>query len=256
MFPNQNKTFHIQDTLRAALSKPEPTGKKDAKHLIFDYFIETMEFYYSRAVSNMNDLKKRDDKRERGNTWEEFCLLYLQATGKYKAVWLLKDMPQDVSERIKLPKKMDNGIDIVAQLKGKEEKYIAVQCKYRKKLSGKVSWTTLSTFTGLCAVTGPWHEHVVMTNCSGVTRKVPKGPKDHSICRGRFRATKRSLWTKVAGLGVGQKLNKKTKEVTVSPIPTSLPVDLQEMRERRLLFLQKQEQNQEQSIKEEKTISS
>ena len=90
---------------------------------------------------------------------------------------------------------MDNGIDIVCLKIDADglEKYSAVQCKYRKNITQTVTWTTLSTFIGLCAVTGPWDEHIVMTNCKGVSRRtgVPKGPKDRTIAYGTFKKLSR-----------------------------------------------------------------
>jgi hypothetical protein len=97
-----------------------------------------------------------------------------------------KDVPQTVRDNLKLTSpRVDNGIDIVAQMSS-QSGYVAVQCKYRKNIKQTVTWTSLSTFVGLCAVTGPWDRHLLMTNCRGVTRKVPKTPKDFTIAYGSF----------------------------------------------------------------------
>lgn len=167
---------------------------------VFLGLVEAIEQYYSRPVSTMLEMRARDNKKAKGDVWEAICKEWLIACGRYEAVYLLHEVPDAIRESHKV-KRVDNGIDIVAKTK---TGYVAVQCKYRKK--GKVPWTTLSTFVGLCAVTGPWEKHVVITNCSGVTRRIPRGPKDASICLGTFKATKREVWLKMAGTYVEHKL--------------------------------------------------
>jgi hypothetical protein len=169
---------------------------------VFDECIRAIEIEHGRPVTNLSDLKKREDKKAKGDIWETFCLDWLEATGNYKNVWLFKDWLVFCSENqmdtMGLKTKQDNGIDIIAQTN--KDKFVAVQCKYRKDMTKKVSWNTLSTFIGLCERTGPWELFIVMTNGKGVTRKVPKSKKDKSICIGTFRATPRTQWLRMAGL--------------------------------------------------------
>jgi hypothetical protein len=168
---------------------------------IFDGCVEAIEIEHGRPVTNLCDLKKREDKKKKGDLWEVFCRDWLEASDKYKNVWLFQDWVQYCSEKQisskGLKSKQDNGIDIIVELKN--GKYAAVQCKYRKDMK-KVTWNTLSTFIGLCERTGPWEQYIVMTNGRGVTRKVPKSKKDKSICVGTFRGTSRTQWLKMAGL--------------------------------------------------------
>ena len=181
---------------------------------IFDGCVQTIEIHYGRPVTNISDLKKREDKKAKGDVWEQFCRDWLMASDKYKNVWLFNDWVKYCSENniptMGLKTKQDNGIDIIAEIGNK--KFVAVQCKYRKDQTKKVSWFTLSTFIGLCERTGPWNEYLVMTNCKGVTRKVPKSKKDKSICIGTFRATTRTQWLKMVDLYVENTLNKSEKE--------------------------------------------
>ena len=171
--------FDLQGTLRAVLSENSDVP-------IFDRLLRRFEAYSDRKVSNLNELRHRDNKCVKGLAWEEFCKWYMLTVQGYREVWLWSEIPEDIRIQLKLKSRVDNGIDIVAR-RNPETGWVAVQCKYRKKVMQKVTWTCLSTFVGLCAVTGPWDAHIVMTNCSGVTRKVPRGEKDKTIAYGTFK---------------------------------------------------------------------
>jgi hypothetical protein len=185
----------IKKTITRLLSVPNVN--------IFDGCVEAIEIEHGRPVTNLCDLKKREDKKKKGDLWEVFCRDWLEASDKYKNVWLFQDWVLYCSEKQissrGLKSKQDNGIDLIVELTN--GKYAAVQCKYRKDMK-KVTWNTLSTFIGLCERTGPWEQYIVMTNGRGVTRKVPKSKKDKSICVGTFRGTSRTQWLKMAGLYV------------------------------------------------------
>jgi hypothetical protein len=132
---------------------------------------------------------------------------------------------------------------------------VAIQCKYRGSgvqnrdplLRAKggatrklVSWKTLSTFVGLCAVTGLAVEYrynladknhgyvktIVMTNCNGVTRKV-KTPTDASICCGTFRNTSSDVWMKMAGIYEPKK---------IAVVPEAKPKTIEDLRQKRLEY--------------------
>lgn len=178
---------------------------------IFDGCIDAIELEFGKPVTNLSDLKKREDKKKKGDLWELFCRDWLLASDQYKNVWLFQDWIRYSTEKqsstMGLKSKQDNGIDIIAELE--DGNFVAIQCKYRKDKK-KVTWNSLSTFIGLCERTGPWTQYIVMTNGVGVTRKVPKSKKDKSICIGTFRATSRIQWLKMAGLFVEKKLVSET----------------------------------------------
>lgn len=210
-----DKPFDLQQTIRYLLSKPTQEN-------IFDNFIQQLEIYYGRRVAGMEELKYRENKKLKGDIFEEFCQQYLLAINKYDKVYLFKQIPEDIKNKLNLKTKVDDGIDIVGVVKG--EKYVAIQCKYRKKENSKVPWKSLSTFIALAERTGPYVEYLVMTNCSGVTRKLPKTNKDKTLAKGSFRKTKREVWLKMAGDYKENKLvEEKAKKLT-----------LEEMREARL----------------------
>lgn len=169
----------------------------------FDRFLQQIESYYGRQVSSLAEMRARDNKKLKGDVWERFCQAYLQAQGRYQEVYLWNQIPEEIRKRCRLTSRVDNGIDLLAETK---TGYIAIQCKYRGKINSTVCWRTLSTFIGICAATGPYEKHLVMTNCRGVTRKIPRGPKDRSICYGTFKNLSREMWLKMAGEWIEHRL--------------------------------------------------
>ena len=191
--------FNLEQTIREILSDGKETPS------IFDRLLLKFESFSDRPVSSLGDLKRRDNKRLKGLAWERFCCFYLSRVMEYQSVWLWSDIPDQVRAVLKLGSRVDNGIDIVA-CRGQNSGYVAVQCKYRKKILQTVTWTTLATFVGLCAQTGPWEKQIVMTNCKGVSRKtgIPRTPKDQTIAYGTFKNLSRAQCTRIEVGGVSQ----------------------------------------------------
>ena len=219
-------SFDLEKTLREVLSD----GKEQP--CIFDRLIEKFDSYSDRPASTYIELRQRDDKIMKGFAWEKFCQWYLITVKKYQQVWLWKEIPEDVKEELRLTMRADNGIDIVAQQYGSGN-YIAVQCKYKKRQIAKgrrtvkVSWANLSTFVGLTARTGPWQQHIVMTNCDGVGKwQIPRSPKDKTIAYGTFRNLTR-LDCSPNGTILQRALNKE---------PVHIPKTQEELRAARLVY--------------------
>ena len=141
----------------------------------------------------------RSAAKDTGDVWEEFCCEFLRLRG-YESALLLRDVPDDELVRLGLRRK-DMGIDIVARLDGR---HVAVQCKFRRR--GSVGWSQLATFEALCARTGPWHKHLVMTNQPFVRREGRRSSKDWTIARQSFAAISRDEWNLLAGYGSGRVL--------------------------------------------------
>lgn len=182
--------FDVEKALREILSD----GKESPS--IFDRLLERFENYSNRPAGSIGEIKRRDSKKAKGDGWEKFCRFYLFRVLQYHRVWLWKEIPEDIRQHLKLKSKVDNGIDLVAQ-RYPNSGFVAVQCKYRKKIIQTVTWTTLSTFVGLCAQTGPWDKHIVMTNCKGVSRKtgIERTAKDQTIAYGTFKNLTRAQCT-------------------------------------------------------------
>lgn len=161
---------------------------------LFDEFITECQRWYDQPAHTFTELRTRDNKKIRGDVFEDFCVLYLKHVRGYPTVWRLADVPSDVLETLSL-KRQDFGIDILCERDGK---YTAVQCKYKKHTGYKsktiVTWKQLSTFYALCMRTGPWEKFIVMTNCDYVRHMGKKTPKDLSICLKTFRNITKDQW--------------------------------------------------------------
>jgi predicted helicase len=163
----------------------------------FDSFIDVCQKWYSRPSHTIAELKTRDNKKIKGDIFEDFCVLYLSS--KSYTAWRLEDVPEDILVKLSL-KRRDMGIDIVCEKAGI---FSAVQCKYKAPNGKKmgVSWKTLSTFYSLCMRSGPWDKYIVMTNCNYVSHVGKKTEKDISIVLNSFQTMTSEEWIQMCGLG-------------------------------------------------------
>ena len=164
----------------------------------FDSFILVCQAWYTRPASTLQELKTRENKKLKGDMFEDFCVLYLLHCKGYENVWRLEDVPEEILTRLSL-KRRDMGIDIVCQ---KGEHFSAVQCKYKAPTGKKIglSWKTLSTFYALCMRSGPWAHYIVMTNCDYVCHVGKKTEKDISISRHAFQNITSTQWVNMCNL--------------------------------------------------------
>lgn len=173
---------------------------------VFDQVVNAIETHSDLPRSSIAEIRQRNPAQVKGRAWEQFCQLWISARYDWvEKVYLLEQTSVELREQLGL-RKQDLGIDLIVETKSGE--FIAVQAKYRscvKKIS-KVPWSHLSTFWGLVARSGPWKAHWVMTNCSGISWKVPKTDKDRTLAMGTFRKTPSETWLKMSG-DSGQKLN-------------------------------------------------
>ena len=163
---------------------------------LFDEFIKECQVWYSQPAHTLQEMRPRDNKKIRGDIFEDFCAVYLKEVKGYEEVWLLEDVPEDILVKLSL-KRRDMGIDIIVK---HNEEWFAVQCKYKTPSPGKksyITWSALSTFYAMCLRTGPWAKYIVMTNCDYTRHQGPKGDKDLSICLGTFRSTSSDQWLKM-----------------------------------------------------------
>lgn len=167
---------------------------------LFDDFMKECQAWYEEPAHSFVEMRKRDNKKIRGDIFEEFCVLYLKHVRGYDQVWRLEDVPDHVLGGLGL-KRPDMGIDILCE---KDGKYSAVQCKYKKHTGYKsktiVTWKQLSTFYALVLRTGPWEKYIVMTNCDYVRHMGKKTDKDLSICLKRFQQITKEQWTRMCNL--------------------------------------------------------
>jgi predicted helicase len=198
----------MQELLHTILLRSPPN--------LFDEFTKECQKWYEAPAHTFVEMRTRDNKKIRGDVFEEFCVLYLKHVRGYTNVWRLPDVPEHILGGLSL-KRPDMGIDIIAE---KDGRYTAVQCKYKKHTSMKpkniLSWKALSTFYALCLRTGPWEKYIVMTNCDYTRHAGKKTPKDVSICLKTFQNTTKEQWTKMSEIEGNkleeQKVVKKTPE--------------------------------------------
>ncbi len=215
-------TVDKMETLLHTIFLRSPTNLWD------DFEAECRRFYDAPAHS-FTEMRTRDNKKIRGDIFEDFCVVYLNKVRGYSNVWRLQDVPADILEKLSM-KRLDFGIDIIAE---KDGKYTAIQCKYKKQ-TGKtniVTWKALSTFYALCMRTGPWEKYIVMTNCTYVRHMGKKTPKDVSICLRTLQKITKEQWTQMCGLE-GHKVVEETKHVK--------PKTPEDLRAARLAFLKKE----------------
>lgn len=184
---------------------------------LFDEFMKECQKWYEEPAHSFVEMRTRDNKKIRGDIFEDFCVLYLKHVRNFENVWRLNDVPVDVREKLSLTTR-DMGIDIVAEVKGR---YTAVQCKYKKHVSMKkniVTWKALSTFYALCMRTGPWEKYIVMTNCDYARHAGKKGPKDLSICLKKLQSTTKEEWTRMCELEGGKLAEEPAKKLTLEEL--------------------------------------
>ncbi|MEI7728541.1 MAG: DEAD/DEAH box helicase family protein [Verrucomicrobiota bacterium] len=89
-------------------------------------------------------------EQQKGDLFEQLVKAYLllepEYASKLRHVWLQRDVPSAVREKLKLPA-TDQGIDLVAETRDGE--FWAVQCKFRQPTDRSLAWREISTFTGL-----------------------------------------------------------------------------------------------------------
>jgi len=161
---------------------------------LFDEFVTECQKNYENPVHSLNEMRTRDNKKIRGDIFEEFCVLYLKHIKGYYNVWLLKDVPNDILDKLKMKRK-DMGIDII--IEHNDNTFSAVQCKYKKQISYKkniLSWKVLSTFYALCLRTGPWNKYIIMTNCIYTNHQGKKTKEDISYCLKTFQNITKDEW--------------------------------------------------------------
>ena len=248
--------------------------KRDDTTNIFDGLVSLMQSDWDTAPTNMQEMRASKNTKVKGDLFEHFCVLYFQHCYKPRPtnVWLLRDIPDNILEHLSMSK-ADLGIDIILEYKGEnddddlgnidpsENRYAAVQVKFRKQNRYKrysgVGWKQLATFYGLVNKTGPYIKHIVITNASYVRHIGKKTDLDYSICLKRLQAIPISKWHQMSFIDGGRSVSGKTEEVLLTEEEevvvvskkkkvkpkrldpsTENPSDLDDLRQRRLAFYQ------------------
>jgi hypothetical protein len=184
---------------------------------LFDEFLIECQKWYEAPAHSFSEMRMRDNKKVRGDIFEEFCVLYLKFVKRHKNVWLLKDVPDEILLKLNVARR-DMGIDIIVETT--EDKFVAVQCKYKKHTSVKqniLSWKSLSTFYALCLRTGPWDKYIIMTNCVYTRHQGKKTKQDVSYCLKTLQNITKDEW-----LSMCKKSGEKLGSEEISNVPTSI----------------------------------
>ena len=215
---DNNTTTLIKNSIKFSLNK----GSNP-----FISILDSLRSYYDNPVNNILEFKRKTTKNK-GDIFEDYCVLYLTAKYPNWKVYKLADIPQDLLNKFNL-KRFDIGIDLIAinsftttdktikikkdgilvdkLIKGKTFTFnYAIQCKYRKPNQKKefsgLTWKSLSTFYATCSRTGGengWNKHIVMTTADYVRRFGRKNAKDLTIAKNTFMNTPRNVYDKIIG---------------------------------------------------------
>lgn len=188
MTENNTQIISIEDKLKNWILD-------NLSEITFDKFVEYCRKEVSEPAHTVAELSLKNNTKKIGDYFEAFTKLYFKHIKKYKNIWLLPEIPENIRLELSLEKK-DYGIDLIGQ--DPDGRYVAIQCKYRKRNPQKktqgISWKELSTFYALVYRTGPYVRHIVVTNLDYVRHVGKKTGKDASICYGRFKNLKFNDW--------------------------------------------------------------
>uniref|UniRef100_A0A6C0C8C7 Helicase n=1 Tax=viral metagenome TaxID=1070528 RepID=A0A6C0C8C7_9ZZZZ len=102
-----------------------------------------------RNINSMYPITKNMGKKEKGNLFELYTYhLFIhepRLNNRLNKIWLYNDIPKNILTELNLPQS-DRGIDLLAII---NNKYYAIQCKFRQNPDATVPWSSLSTFFGL-----------------------------------------------------------------------------------------------------------
>lgn len=185
---NSNIEKYIKDELKLKLFTTSN---------LFDDFCNLCEIYTNTECHSIQDIKKYKTNKNKGLMFEIFCKLYLKTFDKYKNVWLYHEFSIDEKRKLNLTKN-DYGIDIICE--DFENKYYAIQCKYRKRNSKRktcIPWRDLATFYGQVANSGPFEKHIVITNADYINHIGKKNNKDITINYNILKNINTEVWKKI-----------------------------------------------------------
>ena len=227
-----NKSLDIIKKLVSKIINVQHNNEKK-----FDSLMQEIENYIECGVAhNMIELKeKANNKKKKGDLFEAFCFLYIGSVLNHDQVWFYKDFPVELKNKFYLTKN-DYGIDLLSK---KDDNYYAIQCKYRKPQEKiqTIPWKTLSTFYAIVVKTGPWMNHITMTNVNGCRHIGKKTDKDWSICLGTFRRMDHFSWLKFIDSNESTTdLRKNSSEELIKEETTKEEKSKESLRQKRLAY--------------------
>lgn len=158
---------------------------------VFENFVKEIAY----VPVNLKQVKEYT--KNVGDLWEDFSCEYLRKIHNMQ-VYKLKEVPSDVLKHLKM-KRQDVGIDLIAI---EDDKYIAIQCKYRKTFKA-LSWRDVATFDALCMRTGPWHKCIIITTSHNIKREGVTLDKDIFWGKKYFSNLSKYDWMTLGNFGQG-----------------------------------------------------
>lgn len=83
---------------------------------LFDEFIKECQSWYSKPAHTFTEMRLRNNKKTRGDIFEEFCVLYLKHVKAYETVWRLEDVPEETLQSLSMKRK-DMGLILLYRLR-------------------------------------------------------------------------------------------------------------------------------------------
>lgn len=244
----------VRRNIHGALSDYRKGQENGCGGSIVDYFLLRCLSFYERPAESMATLRQKNGTKMKGDIFEAFGVLYFQYVCGLVDVWMLRDCPFSVLQKLKL-RRADVGIDLIGR--DKFGGYHAIQAKYRKRntrYKSKIvlSWKQLSTFFAIVSRTGPFVRHWVFTNADYCRRFGRRTPEDRSICYQGLCGIRTDQWLEMAG-SVGRKIDESdggsdegSDVMEISNVKKGLTfkkpkvLTPEEIRERRLAFFLRQ----------------
>ncbi|MEN8810237.1 MAG: Helicase associated domain protein, partial [Flavobacteriales bacterium] len=119
---------------------------------------------------NVDDREKGIKDTTAGKIFEVFTKYYFltapEVDGLYSQVWLYDEIPLDVKNSLDLGT-VEYGIDLL--LKTTNEKYIAVQCKFKNDETSKLNWSS-DKISNLFAYCPKADGYIVFSNCASLDK--------------------------------------------------------------------------------------
>lgn len=101
------------------------------------------------SFDDIYSITENQTKKEKGDLFELFTYYLFKhdprLNNNLQNIWLYKDIPKKIIDKLKLPA-VDKGIDLLSKI---NDKYYAIQCKFRQDPNETITWSSLSTFFGL-----------------------------------------------------------------------------------------------------------
>jgi len=190
--------------------------------IIYYFNKKVMDNKFKKIIKQCETFDEFDNKikdlpnDEKGKYFEYFCHLYFLFDNKWKNLiknsWLLNNKSSDkIKQQLGIPIK-DNGIDII--LETYDNKYFAVQCKYRQNKNKIIRWDELGTFLGLTfGISEKFNKGIFITNTINATSNIERSKKVIKILYHTLKKTSTNTF-----ISINNNLTKEKKElITYKP---------------------------------------